>query len=63
VADGTEGVSFELALDLRRLRWKALLILLAVVWDPVLESLSLELDDSEELEELEELNASAKTPG
>lgn len=59
-----EGVSFELALDLRRLRpLKARLMRLAVVFDPDEASVSLPPDELEESEELDEPSMSARTPG
>lgn len=59
--DGTEVVSLEAELDLRlRFLRRARLILLTVVCDPELASLSSSLDDSE-LED--EFRMSASTPG
>lgn len=63
---GREGTSLELALDLRRLLpLNTLLIRFAVVLDPedLILSLSLLLDELEELDEVEEPSISAKTPG
>lgn len=62
--DGTERVSFELALDLRRLRpLRTLLMRLVVVFDPEDLSVSLLLDELEVSEELEDPSISARTPG
>jgi hypothetical protein len=63
MTEGTEGVSLELALDLRRLRFlKARLIRLAVVCEPAELSLSVLLESDDESDELE-LSMSARTPG
>jgi hypothetical protein len=63
-AEGMDGASLELALDLRRFRFlKALLIRLAVVWDPDDVSVSPLLESSEELEELDDANISVRIPG
>lgn len=62
--EGAEGVSFELALDLRRLRpLRTLLMRLAVVFDPEDPTVSLPLDELEVSDELDDPNISAKTPG
>ena len=62
--DGSEDVSLELALDLQRLRpLRTRLKRLAVVLEPEEPSLSLSLDEVDELEELEEPSISASTPG
>jgi len=62
--EGNEGVSLELALDLRRLRpRKTLLIRLAVVTDPEDSSDSVSLDEDELSDELEESKTSCKSPG
>ena len=62
--DGTERVSLELALDLRRLRpLRTLLMRLVVVFDPEDLSVSLLLDELEVSEELEDPSISARTPG
>ena len=64
IVEGTEAVSFELALDLRRLRpRRTRLMRLAVVFDPDESSDALPLDELELSEELEEFSISAKTPG
>lgn len=64
IVDGTEGMSLELALDLRRLRpLKTLLIRFAVVFDPDEPSVSLPLEEPDVSEELEEFSMSAKIPG
>lgn len=64
MTDGMDGVSFELALDLRRLRpLKARLIRFAVVFDPDEASVSLPSEGLEESEELDEPSISARTPG
>ncbi len=62
--EGTEGVSLELALDLRRLRpLKTLLMRFAVVLDPDESSVSLPLEVLELSEELEDPSMSARIPG
>lgn len=62
--EGTDGVSLELALDLRGLRpLKTLFMRLAVVFDPEEPSVSLPLDELEVSEELEDPSISARTPG
>lgn len=62
--EGTEGVSFELALDLRRLRpLRTLLMRLAVVFDPEDPSVSLPPDELEVSDELDDPSISARTPG
>ena len=64
MVEGKDGVSFELALDLRRLRpLRTRLMRFAVVWEPEELSESLELEEFDESDELEELSISAKTPG
>ena len=64
MAEGIDGVSLELALDLRRFRClKALLIRLAVVWDPDDVSVSPLPESSEELEELDDASISVRMPG
>jgi hypothetical protein len=61
ILDGTDGASFELAFDLRRLLRSARLIRWVVLREDELPSESeSELD---ELEELEEPSMSARTPG
>ena len=63
MTEGTDGVSFELALDLRRFLLMALFtFLIAVLEEPSELSLSLLLELEEE-SELEEFKMSAKTPG
>lgn len=62
--EGAEGVSLELALDFRLLLpLSTLLIRFAVVCDLEDPSESLLLDELLELEELDECNMSANTPG
>ena len=64
MTEGMDGVSLELALDLRRFRClKALLIRSAVVWDPDDVSVSPLLESSEELEELDDASISVRMPG
>ena len=64
MTEGMDGVSLELALDLRRFRFlKALLIRLAVVWDPDDVSVSPLLESPEELEELDDASISVRIPG
>lgn len=61
--EGADGVSFELALDLRRFLRRARLIRFAVLCDPELASESLSLSELELSEELDEFNMSARIPG
>ncbi len=60
---GKEVFSLVLEVDLRRLRRRARLIRLVVVFELELASVSLELELEEPLDELEEFKISAKTPG
>lgn len=64
VVEGKEGVSFELALDLRRRRpLNTLLIRFAVVFDPDEPSVSLPPEELVLSEELEDPSMSARIPG
>lgn len=64
IVEGIEGVSLELALDLRRLRpLRTRLMRFAVVLEPEEPSLSLSPEVDEASEELDEFSMSARTPG
>ncbi len=64
MVDGIDSASFELALDLRRLRpLKARLMRFAVVLDADEASVSLPSEELVESEELDEPSISARTPG
>jgi len=62
--DGSDGVSLELVLDLRRIRClNARRIRLAVVTEPEVVSVSLSSESVDELEELDESMRSWRRPG
>ena len=64
IVEGKDCVSFELALDLRRLRHlRTRFMRFAVVCESEDPSESLELEELEDSEELDEFSISANTPG